>query len=977
MTSFEARTKQDGRGRGAAWRPGLILGASAILVAGLALPGNFVAPPPAALATTPVGSDPAEPADPSGTETKTEVVWDSLPAAESEPEEPADSTDADVLEKHVDDDQVAAGRGEESAIEITPMAIPAPTSTTAVITVKVGGDRAANGTVLPLQGVRLALHGAGTATGGGGGANGVASVVPAQGNVGSAYSAAWSWTRCTSDANGDCSFVIPIRAGSTPSATGVAQDTRFWVVQESAPSGWYTNPSARVGHSSAAPERVWQYRFRTDTQLRAGVTYSSQTPMYWTTTTRATGESCGLDAVDPCYLDWQGTAADPDRGFMRNRLNSNREGWYASNNGRTTGVWAQSRTNPEMIGDCPIDIALIADTSGSLRANNDLPKLQAAMAAFVDAFRGTKTRMALFSFANRSPSVYASNHPTLLPVTTASQATTFKNQWASWADGGGTNWDEGFAAAAADSSPDYDLAILLTDGNPSVIRDNSGVGASAYTSFQDIDAGVFSANSLKAKGTRVIGLGIGAGFTAASEVNLRAVSGTTKGVDYFRAADFDEATEALVELAQQSCTSSIGVQKLIVPEGGTIEDAVPAPAGWEFGASTTATSATVVPATQTTVEGGEGKVEFGLRYAATASSASVRIHEVQQDGYELLPVGAKNAVCVNVNTGTAVTVTNTGDAAKPAFTLNAPENQRIECKVYNKQLPAGEVDVKKTSDPVSGTKVVPGQVVNYTLHFENTGGRPIQVEFDDVLSGVVDDADLITGPVADPPLAASYDSSSKRILISGTLAAQSSADVTYSVRVKDPLPEDADGVLGNFVVKTGEDPPGECEPSEPTCTEHPIVGSLSWSKIDASGTAALLAGSEWTLTPYLQDGTTLNTAGAMIVTDCGALPCPAVGDQDSVAGRFRIDGLAPGTYRLVETKAPAGYQLLQDGIDVTVNSAVNLGGIENKLIEIPGLPFTGGMGEQVYWAAAGVLGAGTIGMGIIRGIRRKGTRADS
>ena len=930
------KTKRRGTGlRGAARRQGI--GAGVAFGIALTLLGGSLAP---ALA---VGNEPV-PVDETSATTDGPVLdaeWQvseggsgeaaAPPAAEQTGEpsgEPSDEP-SDEAANELPDGASGESSGEPAeAPQVSPLAIPQPTARTAVITVKVGGDRRADGSVAPLAGVRLALHGAGTGTGGGGASG--AGVIPPQGSAGARYNAAWSWTTCTSDADGDCSFEVPVRSGSI-SSTGVPQDTRFWVVQEAAPSGWYMNPNVRIGSFGASPELTWQYRFRTDTRLRAGETYASTTAMPWNT-----------------------TAADPDRYFMRNRVDANTEDWYAANVGRTTGVWNQSRENPPMIGGCPIDIALIADTSGSLGATG-MAGLKETMSAFVAAFQGTNARMAAFSFSNLSPGGGASNHPTLMPVTTSAQAAAFTAQFASWTPGGGTNWDAGFAAAA-NAQPHYDLAILLTDGNPTVLRDNPGSGSSAYNSIQDVDAGVFSANQLKQEGTRVLSLGVGPALTVASEANLRSVSGPAKNTDYFRAGSFDEATQVLVELAKKRCTGSIGVQKLIIPEGGTVSDAVPAPAGWEFGAGTTTDAARLTPAAQTTVAGGDGKVDFGLSFTPGARSVGVQIHEVQQDGYTHVPVGGQNAVCVNRNSGAQVAVTNSGDAARPAFGVVANENERIECKIYNQPKSPGAIDAVKSSDPASGTAVTPGQEVSYTLTFTNSGGQAAPVEYDDVLTGVLDDADLIGTPTAQSPLAASYDAGTQRIRVTGTLPAGDVKTVTYRVKVKEELPEASDGRLGNFIVTTGEEPPTECEPEDPHCTEHPVVATLSWSKIDGAEPANLLSGSTWVLTPYDAAGQLIPSA-AITVEDCVAeteAECTGA-DTDPRAGKFRLEQLAPGRYSLTETVAPPGYQLLDAPIEVVLNANLALGGIVNTQSEVPVLPLTGGLGaSSIFLGAAGL-----------------------
>lgn len=865
-------------------------------------------------------ADPSESASPSATETPeaTEAAKESESAAETD----------------------EAVQGDDIAV---PMTIPDATATTAVISVKVGGDRRADGTVAPLAGVKLGLYGAGTASRVG--SNGLVS----QGTAGVRYDATWSWTTCVSDAEGDCSFVIPIRADPLPSSTGVAQDTRFWVLEEGSPTGWYSNPTLRVGGQGATPDGPLAYRFRTDKQLRAGTIYRSTTPM-------------------PTFTA-QNFDLSPDSYFMRNGLIEVPDGLsgdISSNDltpglvTRTTGVWNQSRNNPAFPAKCGMNVALIADTSGSL-GTTGLADLKASMGSFVDAFRGTDTSMSLFSFANDSPADGNSNHPSLLPVTTAAQGSTFKAQYAGWNYGGGTNWDRGLAAAA-NASAKFDLAILLTDGLPTTSGNHreNGNYAGTRNSLRATDAGIFSANQLKAQGTRLIGLGVGPAVTANGDYNLRAVSGPTKNSDYFRANNFAAATAEMVKLANANCSGSIEVQKMIVPANGTIDDATAAPAGWKFDAtSQTSSSMTVsAPASQTTATGGNGKVDFGLSFTAPATTGTIQILETQQEGYQIFPVGTKdeprNGTCKNLNTGATVLVTNSGSANQPGFTVSVLKNERVSCQIYNKVVEKveepGKLEVAKSSNPASGTTVAPGQTLTYTLTFKNTGGQPVTVDQEDVLTGVLDDAALVGAPVAQSPLVAALNGAGNRIKVTGELAPGDTKTVTYQVKVKDPLPASADGKLGNYVVKTGDNPPPTCEPEQP-CTVHPVRVTLSWNKVDPTGNK--LKGSEWKLVPLKSDGTP-NQVGAIVVQDCvaaSAADCTGA-DKNPAVGAFLLTGLVPGKYQLLETRAPAGYQLLEDEIDLVVNTNLGFGDIVNDLVEVPVLPLTGGMGSYLFMGAA-------------------------
>lgn len=92
-------------------------------------------------------------------------------------------------------------------------------------------------------------------------------------------------------------------------------------------------------------------------------------------------------------------------------------------------------------------------------------------------------------------------------------------------------------------------------------------------------------------------------------------------------------------------------------------------------------------------------------------------------------------------------------------------------------------------------------------------------------------------------------------------------------------------------------------------------------------------------------------------------------------GKFTITGLDSGTYYLEETKAPAGYNILKDPIEIqiqgTVNSSTNVGtatvrygdNLENtanpdiKILNNTGaeLPSTGGIGTTVFYVLGGLL----------------------
>lgn len=263
------------------------------------------------------GEEPAATPDPPATEEPSggEVLGPPVPETDLAPDpapEPEPTTPDDA----------------EEDPGVTPFVVPPATGNDAVVTVKVGGDRTSLVAVGPLAGVTLQLYdGVGAPT---------APVADA-------------WATCVSDADGDCSFVVP-----NTQVGGANRDRRFWVVQTGVPADWYTNLTLGTGSSGSTQT---PYRFRTGTLLQAGSTYSSQ------------------------------------GSFMLGTGNAN--------NVASGGIWQTSRVNPTFPAQCGIDVALVLDLSGSVAA--DLPQLKQAANRFVDALTGTPSNMGLFTFRLARP----------------------------------------------------------------------------------------------------------------------------------------------------------------------------------------------------------------------------------------------------------------------------------------------------------------------------------------------------------------------------------------------------------------------------------------------------------------------------------------------------------------------------------------------------------------------------------------------
>lgn len=98
-----------------------------------------------------------------------------------------------------------------------------------------------------------------------------------------------------------------------------------------------------------------------------------------------------------------------------------------------------------------------------------------------------------------------------------------------------------------------------------------------------------------------------------------------------------------------------------------------------------------------------------------------------------------------------------------------------------------------------------------------------------------------------------------------------------------------------------------------------ITGTVSWTKVeDGDVKYAPLAGSEWKLTKLGADG--LAEVQSWTVSDQSDSGDITWKDIDGTSGKFTLEGLQPGTYTLVETQAPFGYEKNPTGYKFTVSS---------------------------------------------------------
>ena len=109
--------------------------------------------------------------------------------------------------------------------------------------------------------------------------------------------------------------------------------------------------------------------------------------------------------------------------------------------------------------------------------------------------------------------------------------------------------------------------------------------------------------------------------------------------------------------------------------------------------------------------------------------------------------------------------------------------------------------------------------------------------------------------------------------------------------------------------------------------------SITIIKVDSENSELLLAGAEFKLQ---KDGADVTDKNGNVITV-----------TTNSEGKAKFSELEPGTYTIIETKAPQGYSLLSDGIEVTVRDGENLAFDAVKIIsntKLYSLPSSGGPG---------------------------------
>lgn len=373
--------------------------------------------------------------------------------------------------------------------------------------------------------------------------------------------------------------------------------------------------------------------------------------------------------------------------------------------------------------------------------------------------------------------------------------------------------------------------------------------------------------------------------------------------------------------------------------------------GWTVNAEAAATADTVTsdPSGSTPQQtNSSGSAAWNLAFGSTNSRAKVTVSEEPQDGYEF-----QGGQCVIAHLDGTVSEADLNGPDRTELAGIAPGDS-VDCTYVNKLIPDPKLTLKKeVVNPATGSGYA--VATDWTLTAKDEEGDP-------TISGVSGN-ESVTGqevPAGTYNLTEQFSSTPDKSAGYEWTNLQcvdgAGGEVVQDVSITDGVVTSASVTLQST--------------SDVTCTFTNTAkrGMATWSKV-AEGSDSLLSGSEWKLT-----GPDAGTVAP--ITDNIGDPNYSGLDKDPAAGKFKLEGLAWGDYTLVETKAPAGYRILEDPIAFNVGPSSpaqlswDLGPIDNEQREGPNLPLTGGRSTDAILIGGGILVLAAAAAGIIQKRRK-------
>ena len=227
----------------------------------------------------------------------------------------------------------------------------------------------------------------------------------------------------------------------------------------------------------------------------------------------------------------------------------------------------------------------------------------------------------------------------------------------------------------------------------------------------------------------------------------------------------------------------------------------------------------------------------------------------------------------------------------------------------------------KTSDPASGSTVMPDGTITYTLTGVNTGATPLDTTIADDLAGVLEHAAISTAPAA--TIAGASDVPEPTVTgtdlaWAGVLEPGQSVTITYTVIVD----ADAAGSVLRNHASSRATPPG-VDPITPpdVSTEHPVPGYTLTKESAPASTSAVEPGGTITYTVTGRN-TGATVLDPVVITDdlSGVLEHATI----TTAPTAIIDGADPAPAPTVDATTLTWTGSLEPGQSVTLTYTVTL-----------------------------------------------------
>lgn len=344
------------------------------------------------------------------------------------------------------------------------------------------------------------------------------------------------WATCTVTAGaGECTITVPTEA----------LGPRYWVIQEEAPDGTYSNPAVRIG-PFAAPTNLLRLVGSVST-VTASTAWLPQT-------------NTGVTGGTPLATgDYASPNTPPQVGSF--------------------GAIANSLDNPPVeLASCDagLRVALVLDESTSITAAQWTALGDALVGEDDDGgvlgqtLRGTGGKLSILRFSNATRWMLGTSNPVDVAANWSATVTAVRQP----TQGGNTNWHDALRSLAPVANR-YDLVLFVTDGAPNYILSGVPVGTgggTADTTLRSLEAPIYAANALKVAGVRVVGVGVGYGHGnndgQRMDQNLRAISGASYGKDFVH-GQWSEVEDLLTAvMRQEACLiPSLAVEKTAATAG--------------------------------------------------------------------------------------------------------------------------------------------------------------------------------------------------------------------------------------------------------------------------------------------------------------------------------------------------------------------------------------------------------------------------